>query len=53
MRSCDVTTHFRFDVALACMLLDYVAGKVGCSAGSLIHNIGSLHIFKKDMEGIF
>lgn len=53
MRSCDVTTHFRFDVALACKLLDYVAGKIERTYGHLIHNIGSLHIFKKDAEGIF
>ena len=53
MRSCDVMTHFKFDVALACKLLNYVASKVKAKPGSLIHNIGSLHIFKKDMAGIF
>ena len=53
MRSCDVMTHFKFDVALACMLLIHVAKKTGAGVGSLIHNIGSLHIFKKDMRGIF
>jgi len=53
MRSCDVATHFRFDAALACMLLNYVAGKLEVKAGSLIHNIGSLHCFRKDSEGIF
>lgn len=53
MRSCDVMTHFRFDAALACRLLNYVASKLGAKSGSLIHNIGSLHIFRKDMGGIF
>jgi len=54
MRSCDVTTHFRFDAALACMLVNYVASQISdTKPGSLIHNIGSLHIFRKDMEGIF
>jgi len=53
MRSCDVATHFRFDAALACMLLNHVAGKLEVKAGSLIHNIGSLHCFRKDSEGIF
>jgi thymidylate synthase len=53
MRSCDVAIHFRFDVALACMLINYVAGQIACLPGSLIHNIGSLHIFRKDMGGIF
>lgn len=53
MRSCDVMTHFRFDAALACMLLIHVAVKIHAETGSLIHNMGSLHIFKKDMAGIF
>lgn len=53
MRSCDIATHFRFDVALACMLLDYVAYRVDKHPGNLIHNIGSLHCFKKDVEGVF
>jgi len=53
MRSCDVATHFKFDAALACMLLNHVAGKLGVACGSLIHNIGSLHCFRKDSEGIF
>lgn len=53
MRSCDVITHFKFDAALACMLLNYVADRLGYSFGTLIHNIGSLHMFRKDAEGIF
>jgi len=53
MRSCDVATHFKFDAALACMLLNHVAGKLDVGCGSLIHTIGSLHCFKKDSEGVF
>jgi len=54
MRSCDVTTHFRFDVMLACMLIEYVAkGLDDVQPGSLVHNVGSLHIFRKDAKGIF
>lgn len=53
MRSCDVATHFKFDAALACMLLNHVASKIEAKAGSLIHSIGSLHCFRKDSEGIF
>jgi len=53
MRSCDVATHFKFDAALACMLLNHVAGQLHVKCGSLIHNIGSLHCFRKDSEGIF
>lgn len=53
MRSCDVATHFKFDAALACMLLNHVAGELQIRPGSLIHSIGSLHCFKKDSGGVF
>ena len=53
MRSCDVSTHFKFDVALACMLINHVAIRLQIDPGSLIHNIGSLHIFRKDAKNIF
>lgn len=53
MRSCDVITHFRFDAALACMLLNHTAEQIDCAPGSLVHTIGSLHIFRKDSEGVF
>ena len=53
MRSCDVSTHFKFDVALACMFIDYMAARLNVNPGSLIHNIGSLHIFRKDAKSIF
>jgi len=53
MRSCDVATHFRFDVALACLLTNYIATEIHVQSGSLVHHIGSLHCFRKDSEGIF
>lgn len=53
MRSCDVMTHFPFDVALACMLLNWMAGMVKAKRGTLTHTIGSLHCFKKDAKEIF
>lgn len=53
MRSCDVMTHFKFDAALACMLINHVSYQIGRKRGSLIHNVGSLHIFRKDIERIF
>ena len=55
MRSCDFLKHFAGDVALALMLLDYVAEKIGCKIGTFTHFIGSLHAFYIDLEkrGIF
>jgi thymidylate synthase len=55
MRSCDFLTHFCHDVALALMLLEYVADKLGNPKGMFTHFIGSLHAYHKDMKarGIF
>lgn len=55
MRSCDFLTHFCHDVYLAARLLEYVAHQVGVPSGSLVHFIGSLHAYHKDMKdrGIF
>lgn len=53
MRSCDFITHWPQDVALATMLLRYVAGRVEMDAGHFFHNIGSLHVYAKDVEGVF
>lgn len=49
-RSADAITHFGNDIALAWMLKDYVAGKVGVTSGYLYHNIGSLHVYFKDLQ---
>lgn len=47
-RSADVITHFGNDVALAWLLKDYIAEKLGYDTGYLYHNIGSLHCYRKD-----
>ena len=49
-RSADAVTHFGNDIALAWMLKDYVADKVGVESGYLHHNIGSLHVYFKDLN---
>lgn len=53
MRSCDYVTHFSYDVNLSLRLLDYIAGEIGYDRGSFTHFISSLHIYKKDVEGVF
>ena len=53
MRSCDFKTHFINDSYLAVKLLEYVAGRVGLPVGSITHTMFSLHIYKKDIEGVF
>ena len=52
-RSCDFSTHYHNDVWLAVKLLEYVARKAGMQPGHFSHWIGSLHVFNKDVEGIF
>lgn len=53
MRSCDFATHFRNDVYLAIRFLEWVAGKTGYPVGSFTHTIFSLHVYNKDVEGVF
>jgi len=50
MRSCDLYTHFGYDVYLAIALLEYVAKSLKCNVGSFIHVIDSLHAFRKDWK---
>ncbi len=52
-RSADFITHFVNDVFLAHRLQVFVANEVGVSIGTFTHWIGSLHIFKKDSQGVF
>lgn len=47
-RSADAVVHFGNDIWLAWKLMEYVASKVGVKPGNLIHNIDSLHVYKKD-----
>jgi Thymidylate synthase len=53
MRSCDFITHWPNDVALASILLHYVAHQTETKVGSFCHFVGSLHVYAKDVEGVF
>lgn len=53
MRSADFLTHFRNDVYLACRMLHHVAHEVDLPVGSFTHFINSLHVFEKDVAGVF
>ena len=53
MRSCDFFTHYPNDVALAAMLLHYVAKQTGYKVGSFIHFVGSFHVYHKDVKDVF
>lgn len=53
MRSCDFKTHFTNDVYLAIRMLEYVAEKTGLPVGDFTHTLFSLHIYKKDIQGVF
>ena len=53
MRSCDFVTHFHNDIYLAVRLMKYVAKMVGVEPGDFTHFMNSLHIYKKDAEGVF
>ena len=52
-RSCDFITHFENDVYLAMKLLNYLAQQANLRPGHFSHWIGSLHVFAKDVKGIF
>lgn len=53
MRSCDFATHFRNDVYLAIKLLEYVSTLTGYPVGSFTHTMFSLHVYHKDIQGVF
>lgn len=55
MRSCDLLTHFIYDMCIAILMLDQVATWTNMKIGDFTHFIGSLHAYKKDMDekGIF
>jgi thymidylate synthase len=53
MRSCDFINFFAADVYCSLALMEYIANTLGCGLGVFTHFIGSLHAFKKDMEGVF
>jgi thymidylate synthase len=51
MRSTDLMTHFPYDVWLAITMMEHVAQKIGVKSGSFTMFAGSLHLYKKDVEG--
>jgi thymidylate synthase len=53
MRSCDFYTHYANDVALATMLLHYVASQTDFKVGTFTHFLGSLHVYAKDVAHVF
>lgn len=48
-RSCDMINFFTLDLYKGCLLLKYIAEKVGVKYGYVIHMADSLHIYKKDI----
>lgn len=53
MRSCDIATHFANDVYLAVKLMEYCANELGLQPGDFTHFINSLHVYHKDVKGVF
>jgi len=55
MRSCDIYTHYIYDVWLAMRLQEYIANALGLEPGHFTHFIGSLHAYRKDYikKGVF
>jgi thymidylate synthase len=53
MRSCDFITHWPNDVALATMLMQYIAGSADIEPGTFTQFIGSFHVYAKDVEDVF
>jgi thymidylate synthase len=52
-RSADFATHFENDQYLSYKLQRYVAEQAGVPAGRFTHWIGSLHVYQKDVAGVF
>lgn len=53
MRSCDFATHFQNDAYLAVRLMQHVARATGYKTGYFTHEIGSFHVYQKDVKGVF
>lgn len=53
IRSNDLMTHWCWDIYLTIALQEYIAEKLGLPVGWFIQQIGSLHAYHKDLEGIF
>lgn len=53
MRSCDFHTHYANDVALATIMLHYVARQADLQVGTFTHYTASLHVYAKDVADVF
>ena len=53
MRSCDMNEHLLYDIYLAVKIMQYIATKAGVRPGNFCQWVGSFHVFKKDVEGVF
>lgn len=53
MRSCDFVTHWQNDVWLARKIQEWVAEKSGMQPGLFSQIVFSLHVYAKDVEGVF
>lgn len=52
-RSADLITHWQNDQYLAVKLLQWISAHAGIPHGTFTHWIGSLHVYSKDVEGVF
>lgn len=52
-RSADFITHFCNDVYLASKFQEYLCGELKVPVGRYTHTVFSLHMFRKDAEGVF
>lgn len=52
-RSADLITHFENDIFLAHKLQKFISYSARIPCGRFTHTIFSLHMFKKDAEGVF
>lgn len=52
-RSSDYATHLQNDLYLATKMLQFIAREAKIKPGHLIHWVGSLHVYQKDVEGVF
>lgn len=52
-RSCDFATHFQNDMYMGHQLQKYVADATGYMVGRFAHTIFSMHIYKRDVKGVF
>jgi thymidylate synthase len=53
MRSCDFSTHYPNDAALAVMLQEYIAHHLDAPMGTFTHIIFSLHVYQLNVKDVF